>query len=75
MSADRKLDVTLCLHLEGNDTITEPETLVSALRAELDGLTVFSPERPPMGAPALVMRVVSTDEPIHLHTVQRGKRA
>ncbi|MDQ1584575.1 MAG: hypothetical protein QOF36_2629 [Microbacteriaceae bacterium] len=64
---DRKTTVTLSIQLEGDDTQSDPEDLVDALRTKLEGFTVRYRRRP-------VMTVTYTDEPIHMHDHQRGRR-
>lgn len=58
----RRLDVTIGLHIDSEDTETETEMAIDALRAMLEGHE-FS------AGPTQHFRIVQTDQPIHVHSV------
>lgn len=65
-ASDRRVDVTLGIHLSGTDTRSDTDAIVDALRSRIGGLSV----RTRYG----VMAVYEVDDPIHVHNVRQGRR-
>lgn len=67
-TGDRQTDVTLCLRLDSNDTRSEADEIVAALKTALKGMGFSVPGRREQH---VIDRV---DEPVMVHTAQRGHR-
>lgn len=68
---DRRIDLTLGIHLEGTDTQSDTDKIVNTLRERIGDIVIH------MGighGKRGYIKVMSTDDPIHLHNVQQGRR-
>lgn len=61
----RKVDVTIGLHLDSEDTTTTTDKVVDVLRETLEGMSFYVGR----GANRRSFVIDSTDEPIHVHSV------
>lgn len=65
---DRRVDVTLGIHLEGTDTRSSTDDIVKELRERLEQIVVHVPRA------RGYVKVMSTDDPVYVHNAQQGKR-
>jgi hypothetical protein len=63
---DRRVDVTLGIHLSGTDTRSDTDAIVRELSKHIGDLSVVTRHG--------VMAVYEVDDPIHVHNVQQGRR-
>jgi hypothetical protein len=69
-TGDRRMDITLKVRTDSDDTRVEEEPLTKALVERLEGLTFHIPGRGIPGA-----HVIDSVEIVEVITVQRGRRA
>jgi hypothetical protein len=64
----RRVDLTVALHLDGDDVAVDTGAVVVAVEEALSGLSVFA------GPRRSAFVVDSVDEPLHVNSVAFGQR-
>lgn len=64
----RRVDLTVGIHLDGNDVEVDTGAIILALEELLEGATVYA------GAARSPFVVDHVDDPIHVHSARSGPR-
>jgi hypothetical protein len=62
----RRVDVTLCLHLDGDDVSVDTGAIVAGVEEALCAMTIYAG---PMRMPFVIDHV---DDPLHVHSLELG---